>query len=191
MSRVKENEIGTNGPKMLTMNFPPGFMISGNSNNSRKNVSHEKNLYMEKNMANNMELNNLGSDNEQIFSNTAKKEFQDYNYNNDYKDNKINIFALKQKVKVFNQKKKEKIKNLEKHNILYKESFPYGTGFNSLGNSEYNKIELNSRKFPKEKENNYEIIVNNIKTEGSDYKNNSKGGTAPTNFKSILNYNIF
>ena len=189
MSRVKENEIGTNGPKMLTMNFPPGFMISGNSNNSRKNVSHEKNLYMEKNMANNMELNNLGSDNEQIFSNTAKKEFQDYNYNNDYKDNKINIFALKQKVKVFNQKKKEKIKNLEKHNILYKESFPYGTGFNSLGNSEYNKIELNSRKFPKEKKNNYEIIVNNIKTEGSDYKNNSKGGTAPTNFKSILNYN--
>ena len=33
------------------------------------------------------------------------------------------------------------------------------------------------------------MILNNIKTEGSDYKNNSKGGTAPTNFKSILNYN--
>jgi len=149
ISKGKENEIGTNGPKMLTMNFPPGFMISGN-NNSRKNASHEKNLYMEKNMANNMELNDLGSDNEKIFANTAKKEFQDYN---DYKDNKI--FGLKQKLKSFNQ------------NIYYKGSSLPGT----------------------EKENNYEIILNNIKTEGSDYKNNLKGGTAPTNFKSILNYN--
>jgi len=149
ISKGKENEIGTNGPKMLTMNFPPGFMISGN-NNSRKNASHEKNLYMEKNMANNMELNDLGSDNEKIFANTAKKEFKDYN---DYKDNKI--FGLKQKLKSFNQ------------NIYYKGSSLPGT----------------------EKENNYEIILNNIKTEGSDYKNNLKGGTAPTNFKSILNYN--
>ena len=155
ISKGKENE--TNGPKMLTMNFPPGFMISGN-NNSRKNASHEKNLYMEKNMANNMELNDLGSDNEKIFANTAKKEFQDYN---DYKDNKINIFGLKQKLKSFNQN------YLEKENIYYKGSFIPGT----------------------EKENNYEMILNNIKTEGSDYKNNSKGGTAPTNFKSILNYN--
>ena len=149
ISKGKENEIGTNGPKMLTMNFPPGFMISGN-NNSRKNASHEKNLYMEKNMANNMELNDLGNDNEKIFANTAKKEFQDYN---DYKDNKI--FGLKQKLKSFNQ------------NIYYKGSSLPGT----------------------EKENNYEIILNNIKTEGSDFKNNLKGGTAPTNFKSILNYN--
>ena len=149
ISKGKENEIGTNGPKMLTMNFPPGFMISGN-NNSRKNASHEKNLYMEKNMANDLELNDLGSDNEKIFANTAKKEFQDYN---DYKDNKI--FGLKQKLKSFNQ------------NIYYKGSSLPGT----------------------EKENNYEIILNNIKTEGSDYKNNLKGGTAPTNFKSILNYN--
>ena len=149
ISKGKENEIGTNGPKMLTMNFPPGFMISGN-NNSRKNASHEKNLYMEKNMANDLELNDLGSDNEKIFANTAKKEFQDYN---DYKDNKI--FGLKQKLKSFNQ------------NIYYKGSSLPGT----------------------EKENNYEIILNNIKTEGSDYRNNLKGGTAPTNFKSILNYN--
>ena len=149
ISKGKENEIGTNGPKMLTMNFPPGFMISGN-NNSRKNASHEKNLYMEKNMANNMELNDVGSDNEKIFANTAKKEFKDYN---DYKDNKI--FGLKQKLKSFNQ------------NIYYKGSSLPGT----------------------EKQNNYEIILNNIKTEGSDYKNNLKGGTAPTNFKSILNYN--
>jgi len=160
ISRAKENEIGTNGPKMLTMNFPPGFMISGNN---RKNASHEKNLYMEKNMANNMELNDL--DNEKIFANTAKKEFQDYN-NNDYKENKMNIFGLKQKIKSFNQNKMNN--NIEKQNINY-----------NYGNSEYNT----------KKENNYEIILNNIKTEGSDYKNNLKGGTAPTNFKSILNYN--
>ena len=159
ISKGKENE--TNGPKMLTMNFPPGFMISGN-NNSRKNASHEKNIYMEKNMANNMELNDLGSDNEKIFANTAKKEFQDYN-NKDYKDNKINILGLKEKLKSFNQNKKGKMNDIEKQNIY----FHPGT----------------------EKENNYEMILNNIKTEGSDYKNNSKGGTAPNNFKSILKYN--
>ena len=82
--RAKENETSINGPKMLTMNFPPGFMITDN-NNPRKNASHEKNICFQKNMANNMELNDIGSDNEKLFSNTVKKGY-DLNYNNN-KDN--------------------------------------------------------------------------------------------------------
>ena len=86
-NRVKDNEIPINGPKMLTMNFPPGFMNTDNNNNSRKNASHEKNIYMQQNMANNMELNEIGSDNEKMFSNTVKKGFQDINDSKD-KENK-------------------------------------------------------------------------------------------------------
>ena len=70
-SRAKESDLGANGPKMLTINFPPGFMIT--DNNTRKTASHEKNIYIQQNMANKMELNDVESDNEKIFSSTVKK----------------------------------------------------------------------------------------------------------------------
>ena len=106
-SRAKESELGTNGPKMLTINFPPGFMIT--DNNTRKTASHEKNIYIQQNMANNMELNDVGSDNEKIFSSTAKRGFQDNSNRDKNNSNKerrqdqknADIFLEKQKFKSF------------------------------------------------------------------------------------------
>lgn len=125
-SRAKENEIGTNGPKMLTINFPPEFFITdnNNNNNSRKTGSHEKNIFIQQSMANNMELNDIGSDNEKIFANTAKKGFQDYN-----NDNKDNIYKDKKQdkknIEFFGQKQKILIKynNNENTNNIQKKKY--------------------------------------------------------------------
>jgi len=201
--RLKENETSINGPKMLTMNFPPGFMITDN-NNSRKTASHEKNICLQQNMANNMELNDLGSENEKIFSNTFKKGF-DYNYNNN-KDNiykeriqdkkNIDIFGQKQKSITIKFNNNENINNLQKKNIFYTGSGSSITGFNSTGNTGYirSETELNSGRgassTEKEKEKNYEIFLNRIRTESSDVDNNKNISNAGiNNFKSNSNSN--
>ena len=201
--RLKENETSINGPKMLTMNFPPGFMITDN-NNSRKTASHEKNICLQQNMANNMELNDLGSENEKIFSNTFKKGF-DYNYNNNkdniYKERRqdkknIDIFGQKQKSITIKFNNNENINNLQKKNIFYTGSGSSITGFNSTGNTGYirSETELNSGRgassTEKEKEKNYEIFLNRIRTESSDVDNNKNMSNAGiNNFKSNSNSN--
>ena len=72
-SRPKGNEPKINGPKILTINFPPEFNVS--NINSRKNSSHEKNLYSQINMENKMELNHDDKINNKKFANTVKKGF--------------------------------------------------------------------------------------------------------------------
>ena len=73
-SRPKEIEYNIKGPKILTINFPPEFMVS--SNNSRKNSSHEKNIYLQKNISNNLELNDLEKGGNKKFAKTAKNDFE-------------------------------------------------------------------------------------------------------------------
>lgn len=196
-SRAKENEIGTNGPKMLTINFPPEFFITdnNNNNNSRKTGSHEKNIFIQQSMANNMELNDIGSDNEKIFANTAKKGFQDYNNENKdniYKDKKqdkknIEFFGQKQKI-LIKYNNNENTNNIQKKNIYYSGQGAPVLGKISAMKAGYNDLDINSVRRSssndKQKEKNYETSVSHIRTEGSDYKNTSNGGTAQTNFKS-------
>ena len=205
--RAKEKETTLNGPKMLTMNFPPGFMITDN-NNSRKTASHEKNICLQQNMANNMELNDIGSDNEKVFSNTVKKGF-DYNYSNN-KENKENIYKEKKQDKknidIFGQKQKsiniifnnnENLNNFQKKKIFYNGSGSSINGFNSTGNTGYirSETELNSGRGAsstekeKEKDKNYEIFLNRIRTESSDLDKNISN-TGMNNYKSNSNTNI-
>ena len=208
-TRAKENEIPKNGPKIFTMNFPPGFMKTDNNNNSRKTASHEKNIYLQQNMANNMELYEIGSDNEKIFSNTVKKGFQDYNENdnrenlyNEKKQNKKNLDILGQKqksisIKLNNNENFNNFQNLQKKYIFYNGSGSSVTGFNSTGNTGYirSETELNSGRggtssTEKEKEQNYDIILSHIRTEGSDLeipKKNSNGENNNNIFKSNSN----
>ena len=203
-TRAKDNELAINGPKMLTMNFPPGFMLTDN-NNSRKTASHEKNIYLQQNMANNMELNEIGSDNEKIFANTFKKGFQEYNDNNENmcgeknpeKKNNIDFFGQKQKSISIKFNNNENINNLQKKNVFYTGSGSSLTGFNSTGNTGYirSETELNSGRgatssTEKEKEKNYEIYLNHIKTEGDFEQNKNYSNTGLNNYKSSSNSNI-
>ena len=98
-SRPKDNDFGINGPKILTINFPPEFIIS--SNNSRKNSSHEKNLYLQKNLVNNIELDNLDKSSGVKFSNTVNKEFEKLNNlknNNKKNQHKLILINLNKKI---------------------------------------------------------------------------------------------
>ena len=204
-SRAKESDLGSNGPKMLTINFPPGFMIT--DNNARKTASHEKNIYIQQNMANNMELNDVGSDNEKIFSSTVKKGFQ----NNDNRDknnsNKerrqdqknVDIFLEKQKIKSIKLNSNENlnidINNLSKKNKYYTGSGSSVNGLNSTGNTGNLKSEneLNSGRGTSSNEiDKYEIALDLNKTESSDNKNKniSNVGTILSKIKSNSNSNI-
>ena len=180
-TRIKDNENSINGPKMLTMNFPPGFMITDNNNNSRKNVSHEKNLFLQKNIANNMELNEIGSDNEKIFSNTVQTGFQDYSEKkNNYKDKKQEKFN---NLEIFNKN------NSKNKNVFYTSQGSTGNGFNSNENTNYIKSKKELKR-NSSSENNYEIVLNNIRTEGSDYDNHyiiSNGGIVNNNNRTKIN----
>ena len=191
-SRPKGNEVITNGPKILTINFPPEFMIS--NNNSRKNSSHEKNLL--KNFANNFEKNSHTK-----FANTVNNELEKFNGNNNKKHH--------QKLILINLNKKEKKnKFIKKNNAFYSganvgDSAP--TGLISGANLEYllSETELNKRKKKfndngkdLEKENGKKFskyIFNHIKTEGSDYEIHKyipSGTTAQTNYISDSNANL-
>ena len=120
-SRPKENEYNIKGPKILTINFPPEFMVS--SSNSRKNSSHEKNIYLQKNNTNNNELNNLEKEGNKKFAETVKKDFEKLN---EIKSN-ININNINNKSKKYHQKlilinlnkKEDKNKFQKKNNMFY------------------------------------------------------------------------
>lgn len=200
-SRAKEGDLGTKGPKMLTINFPPGFMIT--DNNRRKTASHEKNIYIEQNIANNMELNDVGNDNDKIFSSTVRKGFQDNvnrDKNNSNKERKqdqknVDLFLEKQKIKSIklNSNENLKINNLEKKNIYYTGSGSSVNGLNSTGNTGNLKSEneLNSgRGTSSNEKDKYEIALDLIKTESSDNKNISTVGTILSKVKSNSNSNI-
>ena len=208
-SRPKENEYNIKGPKILTINFPPEFMVS--SSNSRKNSSHEKNIYLQKNNTNNNELNNLEKEGNKKFAETVKKDFEKLN---EIKSN-ININNINNKSKKYHQKlilinlnkKEDKNKFQKKNNMFYTktqegESAPSGLVVgNNVG---YNKseTELNKRKrkssddkddLEKENWNNSKFNNNNIKTEGCDYeihKHILSGISSQTNYKSDLNNNL-
>ena len=202
-SRAKESDFGANGPKMLTINFPPGFMIT--DNNTRKTASHEKNVYIQQNMANNMELNDVGSDNEIIFSSTVRKGFQENDNrdkNNSNKErrqdqNNINIFLEKQKFKSFKLNSNENlninINNLSKKNNYYTGSGSSLNGLNSTGNTGNLKSEneLNSgRGTSSNEKDKYEMALDLNKTESSDNKNISNVETILTKVKSNSNSNL-
>ena len=204
-TRVKDNELAINGPKMLTMNFPPGFMLKDNNNNSRKTASHEKNIYLQQNMANNMELNEIGSDNEKIFANTFKKGFQENNDNNENiykaknpeKKNNIDLFGQKQKSISIKFNNNENAINIQKKNGFYTGSGSSLTGFNSTGNTGYirSETELNSGRgatssTEKEKEKNLDINLNHIKTEGDFEQNKNFSNEGLNNYKPSSNSNI-
>ena len=202
-SRAKESDLGANGPKMLTINFPPGFMIT--DNNTRKTASHEKNIYIQQNMANKMELNDVGSDNEKIFSSTVKKGFQDNDHRDKNYSNKerrqdqknVDIFLEKQKYKSFKLNSNENlninINNLTKKSKYYTGSGSSLNGLNSTGNTGNLKSEndLNSgRGTSSNEKDKYEIFLDLNKTESSDNKNISNVGTILTKVKSNSNSNI-
>ena len=201
-SRPKENEVNIKGPKILTINFPPEFIIS--SNNSRKNSSHEKNLYL-KNFGDNYEINNLEKNSNTKFANTVNNELEKFNGNNNNNNNKKHH----QKLILINLNKREKKNKLaKKNNAFYsrtKEGESAPTGLISGANIEYvfSETELNTRRKKSsdngkdfEKENGKKFskyIVNHIKTEGSDYENHkhiASGTTAQTNYISDSNTNL-
>ncbi len=198
-TRAKDNDISTNGPKMLTMNFPPGFMMNdNNNNNSRKTASHEKNVYMQQNMVNNMELNDIGSDNEKMFSNTVKKGFQDYNENNNQDKKTTNNAGQKLKVMSIKLNNNKNVNNIQKKNFFYNGSGSSGIIFNSINNLGYNRSETELKSGrgnssnEKDKSKNYN---NHIRTEGSDFdihknSNNNGNGNGNINLSCKSNNNI-
>ena len=197
-SRPRENELKINGPKILTNNFPPEFMVS--SDNSRKNSSHEKNLYLQKNMANNMELNYIDKVNNKKFANTSKNEFEKLNgVNSQNNINKTKHIIL------INLNKKENKTKLRKNNLFnLKKSEVESSSRVSISSPNrgymHSETEINLRKkYPhnrndlqKEKENgnNYNISNNHIRTETSEndrLKYLTTGATVQNNYKTDSN----
>ena len=186
-SRPKETELNINGPKILTINFPPEFMVS--SDNSRKNSSQEKNIYLQKIMDNNIEL--------------SDSEKGDKKFNNINNKNK----KLHKKLILINLNKKENKNIIQKKNKFYSraregESVP--TGLISGSNVGYihsetdfnkgrRKSSDNTKDLEKEKEiengNNNKFILNYTKTEGSDCEIH-KNIPSETNYKSDSNQNL-
>ena len=192
-SRPRDIDFGINGPKILTNNFPPEFIIS--SNNSRKNSSHEKNLYFQKNLVNNAELNNLDKSGGVKFSNTVNKEFE--KLNNLKNNNKKN----QHKLILINLNKKNNFQNKAGFytNANEADSAPTGLVSNKEymhSETEFNKKRKNSKNgkdIEKENGKNEKYALNHIKTEASDfpiYKQNQNGTVIKNNYKSNLNKNI-
>ena len=195
-SRPKGNEPKINGPKILTINFPPEFNVS--NINSRKNSSHEKNLYSQINMENKMELNHDDKINNKKFANTVKKGFDILNGVKS-KDNIKNI-NRKNLILININKKENKIK-LQKKKINYareRDGESSYKGFISSPNTNYihSETEINLRKKKsnnktnlKQKEENrncnkYKVKI--IETETSEcdiHKNNPNRTTIKTNYK--------
>ena len=182
-SRQKENdELGLKGPKILTINFPPEFMLS--NNNSRKNSSQEKYIYPQKKLMINYDINNKIRT-EKNFANTMNKEFQKFNSNNNNPNKKegqklIAILPPKQQTIFSKLNKKENKYKIQKKNILYtklKEDEYKKVGLLSDNNLDYihNETELNSgrgrRKLSSDEKdlefekNNNKLISNNLRTE--------------------------
>ena len=190
-SRPRENDFGINGPKILTINFPPEFKIS--SNNSRKNSSHEKNLYLQKNFSNNMELNNIDKYSGIKFANTVNKEFE--KINNGKNNNKKNHHH---KLILINLNKKNKI---QKKNNFYTrtdeaDSAPSGLISNKEymhSETEYNRKRKNSYNgidIEKENGKNEKYVLNHIRTEESEYpiyKHALSGNINKINYKTDFN----
>ena len=192
-SRPRENDFGINGPKILTNNFPPEFIIS--SNNSRKNSSHEKNLYLQKNFVNNIELNNLNKSSGVKFSNTVNQEFEKLNNmknNNKKKQHKLILINL-------NKRNKFQSKNNFYTNINEADSAPTGLVSNREymhSETEFNikrKYSNNGKDIEKENGKNENYVLSHIKTEASDnpiYKHTQSGTIIKNNYKSNLHKNI-
>ena len=194
-SRPKGEELNNNGPKILTINFPPEFMLS--NNNPRKNSSQEKNRYLKNNLGNNIELNDIDKGNVKL-SSTVKKDFEKLkgiNSNIDINNNKKNLILI-------NLNKKHKKKNkVQKKNFLYiktHKGLSSSIGLSSNIGYSHSERELSKRRrkssdskkmFTKENENeNYDKYdSNHIKTEGSNYEfqNSLSNGTITQ-----INYNI-
>ena len=174
-SRPKGEELNLNGPKILTINFPPEFILS--NNNPRKNSSQEKNRYLKNNLGNDMELNDKDKNNGK-FASTVKKDFEKLkgiNSNIDINNNKKNLILI-------NLNKKHKKKNkVQKKNFLYiktHKGLSSSIGLSSNIGYSHSERELskrrrkssdNKKKFIRENETeNYDS--NHIKTEGSNYE---------------------
>ena len=183
-SRVKDNEIGGNGPKMLTLNFPPGFMYTDANNNpaNRKTVSHDKNKYLKQNLSNNMELNDIGLDTQKIFSNTSKKGFQNASSSKTKDEN--NPCDKKKKIVTI---KFSHNSNSEKEKIDYSGSPDNGYILN--GNNEYIKSESESKSKRNNsfKENVEKISMNNYR----DFRTNENNYISNSNINKNKSYNIY
>ena len=207
-SRQKENEIGIKGPKIITINFPPEFMISANS--SRKNSSHEKNIYQQQNIINNIEINDIGNT-DKNYASTMNKEFQKFNQKKD-KNDIINYKKIGQKfIGILPSKEKSTFMkiNRKEHNYNMKKNNKFDEGEYTkaalLSDSNigyiHSEAELNSgrnisskeKDLEKEDDKNIKLGTNNLRTEGSDYemhKYTPSGTTAQTNYKSNSYINI-
>ena len=190
-SRPKDNDFGINGPKILTINFPPEFIIS--SNNSRKNSSQEKNLYLQKNLVNKVEINNLDKSGVVKFSNTVNKEFEKFNKGKN--NNKKNHHKLI----LINLNKKNKLQNKNNFYINANEADSAPTGL--ISNMEYIRRETEINKKRKNSDNgkniekkengkNENYVLSHIKTEVYDYPIYAKtqsDNVVKNNYKSDLN----
>ena len=191
-SRPKEDEFNLNGPKILTINFPPEFMLT--NNNSRKNQSQEKNRYLQNNLINDTELNDLEKGKGKLAS-TVKKDFEKLNGVN----SNVNINNNKKNLILINLNKKNKKKNkILKKNFLYANThkgLSSSIGLSSNIGYSHSERELNKRRrkssdnkkeFTKESENYEKYDTNYIKTEGSNYeiqKSFPIGTTTEINYK--------
>ena len=203
ISRNKVNEIGINGPKILTINFPPEFFKTDNNskNISRKPESYEKNTYNQENMVNNMEMNIITNENEKIFVNNIKKNFLNYNNNKIYKGRNQDIENIdnnNNKKSILNKfNNNYNMNNFQNYNNYYSCSNPsfFDQNLNNNKGHLRNELGLNSENgtFFTEKEKTYKEALSHIKTEGSYYKDFSKANRIPTNFKSnsIVNSNQY
>ena len=192
-SGVKENELQTSGPKILTEYFPPVFTMKNNNENvvSRKTGSHEKNIYVQQNIINNLDLNNSGLEEHDYFSNTSKTR-EDFNNINQFYNDKQKQISQKTS---FNYKSNNNINNNNNENNL---NIFVGSGeYNSRINTGHcgSETDLNSGRGASSQEKENYGKQNHFKTDGSDYDNSKttpKAVTASTNFKSnntIKNFN--
>ena len=169
-SRPKEIEYNIKGPKILTINFPPEFMLT--NNNSRKNQSQEKNRYLQNNLVNDTELNDLEIGKGKLAS-TVKKDFEKLNGVN----SNVNINNNKKNLILINLNKKNKKKNkILKKNFLYANThkgLSSSIGLSSNIGYSHSERELNKRRrkssdnkkeFTKESEDYEKYDTNYIKT---------------------------
>ena len=181
-SGVKDNELQTSGPKILTEYFPPVFTMKNNNENmiSRKTGSHEKNIYAQQNMINNLDLNNSGLEENDYFANTSKARGGYNNINQFYNDKQKQISQKSS----FNYKSNNNSNNENNLNICVG-----GNEYNSRVNTGYcgSETDLNSGRGGSSQEKDNYTKQNHFKTDGSDYDNSKttpKAVTASSNFKS-------
>ena len=192
LSSRRENEISVKkGPKILTINLPPEFKIS--NNNSRKNSSYEKKIYLQKISEDNIKLNEFKKNNTKHFSSTLKQEFEKLkekmiaNNNNRKHHRKLIVINLNKK------ENKNRFQKVHKGLVSF-ENLGYIHSETDI-NINRRKSSYNRNYLEKEKTNDSskKIVINNMKTGPVDfefYNNTPNEILTQINYKSNLNTNL-